>query len=62
MDHVSLREMGPFFEIFWTHRLIWNVQGLCNVSSSKDTMASIKREVDDIRIPDAMSSHRLIEV
>ena len=62
MDYVTLGRMSLDFIIIWTCWLVGNAQGLCYMSGSQDTMASVNGEVNDSRIPDMMCSHRLIKV
>ena len=62
MNYVALGRMSPDSIILWTGWLVGNAQGLCYVSSSQNTMASIYGEVDDSRIPDLVCGHGLIKV
>ena len=62
MNYVALGRMSPDSIILWTGWLVGNAQGLCYVSGSQNTMASVYGEVDDSRIPDLVCSHRLIKV
>ena len=62
MDHFKLGRMSPDSVILWAGWLVWNVQGLCYVSSSQNTTTSVNGEVDKSRISDLISGHGLIEV
>ena len=62
MNYVTLGRMSPNSIILWMGWLVWNMQCLCYVSSSQNTMASVYGEVDDSRISDLVCGHGLIEV
>ena len=61
MNYVALGKMSPDSIILWMGWLIGNMQCLCYVSSSQNTMTSVYGEVDDSRISDLVCGYGLIE-
>ena len=61
-NYVALGRMSPNSIILWTGWLVGNMQCLCYVSSSQNTMASVYGEVDDSRMSDLVCGHGLIKV
>ena len=62
MNYVALGRMSLDSIILWTGWLVGNMQCVCYVSSSQNTMAFVYGEVDDSRILDLACGHGLIKV
>ena len=62
MNYVALCKMSPDSKILWTCWLIGNMECLCYMSGSQNTMASVYGKMDESRIPDLVCGHGLIEV